>query len=567
MKKTRVVNPFPGKGYVLIKSLSIISLFILTWSCAEEEIVPDDPATVAASTEYNALLASATSQLPTVIVDADRSYNTSGRNDMDIVRKYFFSGSLSDNLSANSNQPLFNEEMEYGDAIKLRGARSINAERSCSLDASGNFVRSACLKDHLDNIHNHRFRLHMVVGQTKPPHLSGNAWQWNATQWNNYENYAYKFLKYVVNEYRGGFPDGPERIIEVSNEVDIMGRFGFWSVDGKWDRHGDLKAFYGLMKVYAQWSDAVKRFNADFPARKVKLIGPAMTVYTMWWASDANNWALKFIEECKAKNYLCDGVSFHQYGAEMLNGQPDYSGGKNPRFKSTIKKINDKLKSVGFNNTEIWITEWGCSNWINTVRVKNNYRPVGGAFAAAIMVDALDSGVDGMVPLRFRDPNGSNTWTEIGSIASINGKIYPKPIYNVYRMFNMMPGSRRKAAWQNQNYQVGALASASNKEIGVIVYNYDWDDIHIADNSLPHDVQVKIAKQGLTGNLTVRRYLVDSQHSNVAKYVDAGQTPVMSDIDLEQVEQFTVQASNGVITLPARRLEKSAVSFWKISTY
>ncbi|MGV8096826.1 MAG: glycosyl hydrolase [Mangrovibacterium sp.] len=562
MKKNRIVNLFERKGNGLIFNIPLIFLLVWSTSCSDETDILDKEV-IAAAGEYNTLLSSATSLSPTVIVDADRSYNTSGRNDMDIVRKYFYSGTLcNDNLSANSTQRLYSEEIAYGDAIKLRGARSINAERSCSLDAKGGFVPSSYLKDALANIHNHQWRLHLVVGQTKPPHLSGNAWQWNATQWNAYEKYVYEFLKHVMNDFRGGFTEG---MIEVSNEVDIAGPYGYWFVEGKWANHGDLKAFYGLMKCYAEWSDAVKRFNRDFPSKKVKLIGPAMTVYTMWWCKDANNWALKFIEECKAKNYQMDGVSFHQYGAEMLNLQPDYSSGKNPSFKSTIKKIQDKLNSNGFTNAEIWITEWGCSNWINTNRVKNNYRPVGGAFVAAIMVDALDSGVDGMVPLRFRDPNGSNTWTEIGSLATNNGKIYPKPTYNVFRMFNQLPGFRRKLAWQNQHYQLGAIAAASDNQVGVIVYNYDWDDIHIVDNSLPHDVQIKIAKQGVKGNVTVKRYLVDSEHSNLGKYIDAGKTPVLEDVDLEQVEEFTVQASNGTIILPARTLGKSAVSMWVIN--
>ncbi|MGV8134248.1 MAG: hypothetical protein AB2L20_03455 [Mangrovibacterium sp.] len=561
MKKAKTVNPSRTKGFRSLVYFPILSLLFLVGACSEEETFTEDPQAVAAATEYNLLLSSATSSTPTIIVDADRSYNTSGKNDMDVVRKFFYSGSINnDNLSCNSTKSLFSEEAEYGQAIKLRGARAINAERGCYLDANGNVIASMALKSALDNIHNHDWQLHLVVGQEKPKHLSGYAWQWNATQWNAYENYAYKILLHSMNNYRGGFQTG---MVEVSNEVDIAGPYGYWCVEGKW-AHGDLNAFYGIMRCYAEWSDAVKRFNQNHPGKRVKLIGPAMTVYTMWWKRDSGNWALKFLEECKAKNYQMDGVSFHQYGAEMLNRQPDYSGGRNPSFKSTIKKIQDKMKSLGYSNGEIWITEWGVSNWINTARVKNNYRPVGGAFAAAFMVDALDSGVDGIVPLRFRDPNGSDTWTEIGSLATNNYKIYPKPTYNVFRMFNMLPGFRRKLAWQNQGTQLGAIAASSNSQIGVIVYNYDWDDIHIVDNSIPHDVQIKIAKQGVNGDVRVKRYLIDKDHSNLGKYLDAGQSPVLEDVDLEKVEEIKLQASNGIITLPSRNLGQSAVSMWVI---
>ncbi len=147
MKKAKTVNPPGRKDFRSLVCFPILSLLFLFSACSKEETFEEEHQAVAAATEYNLLLSSVTSQTPTVIIDADRSYNTSGRNDMDIVRKYFYSGSINnDNLSSNSTKPLFYEEAEYGQAIKLRGARAINAERGCYLDANGKVVASMSMK-------------------------------------------------------------------------------------------------------------------------------------------------------------------------------------------------------------------------------------------------------------------------------------------------------------------------------------------------------------------------------------------------------------------------------------
>lgn len=501
----------------------------------------------------------------TAIVKANQTVSASGKNDIDVIRNYYYSGTVcSDNLTNNAGQQLWPIELRYANMIGVHALRSINGERGSNLDAAGNFVAHANLNSHLNTIHNHQWDLHLVVGQHKPAVFPGDAWNWNAEQWNKYEDYAYKCLRYVMNDYKTGFP---EAIVEVENEVDISGTAGRWFVEGKWN-NGDLKAYAGYIKLYAEWSDAVKRFNRDFPAKKVKLFGPAVTVYTIWWTPMwcKENWALKLIADAKANNWLLDGISFHQYGAEMLGDRPDYSAGKNPCFKTTIQQMQDKLNSSGFAGTEIWITEWGCSSWVGTERYKNNYRPVGGAFAAAFMHDCIDSGVDGMVPLRLRDPNTDADWSEIGSLATINKVIYPKPVFNVYQMFNMLQGERKKVEWKRGNCQLGAIAAANGNTAGVVVYNYDWDDIHILEKCEPHDVQVKIAGTGFTGQVNVKQYLMDSERSNVAKYVDTNfLPPPVAACELQKVEEYTTQAVQDTITLTVRTLDKSAVSLWLIS--
>lgn len=500
------------------------------------------------------------SQTSTIVVKTNETVSTSGRNDIGVLRNYFFSGSPNDdNLTNGPNQALWPVTMDYTNAIGAHGMRSINGERDCSLDANGNFTPSNNLIRHLNILHDSQRDLHFIVGQSRPPVFPDGAWNWDAGQWNAYEDYAYKCIKYVMVDYKGGFQ---KSIIEVGNELDISGTEGYWFVDGKWN-NSDLKAYAGYIKCYAEWSDAIKRFNKDYPQKQVRLFGPAITTYTFWYTPNLN-WGLKFIEDAKTNNWQFDGLSFHEYGAEMLGGRPDYSGGKLPSFKSVIKQLQDQLDLFGFTNTELWITEWGCTTWTGTERIKNNYRPVGGAFAAAFMHEGLDNGVDGMVPLRLRDENSSSGWDRLGCLATINGVVYPKPTYNVYRMFYQLPGQRKKTEWQNPNVQLGAIASASSDSIGVIVYNYDWDNQNIVDRSEPHDVQVKISGTNLPDSVTVRRFLMDAQTSNVAKYVDAGLVPSVADCELQKVEEYTVKPVGGIITLPTKTIGQSAVSLWLV---
>ncbi|MEL7588219.1 MAG: hypothetical protein AAGU19_16035 [Prolixibacteraceae bacterium] len=566
MKKSRIGDLFAKKDHDVNLILSLLTILLFSsflGSCSRDEELLDneeksqiiDPSPSQPSVIYHGT---------SVIVKADETLSASGKNDIDVIRNYFYSGTLcDDNLTNDPSMPLWPVELKYAEAIGVHGMRAINAERGCSLDANGNFVTSSGLRGALNIIHRHQWDLHLIVAQSKPAALQGDAWNWNAAQWNAYEDYAYKCLNFVMNDHNGGFQ---QSIIEVANEVDISGKGGYWFAEGTWN-NGDLKAYAGYIKAYAQWSDAAKRFNRDFPGKKVRLFGPAITAYTIWftpmWCKE--NWALKFIGDAQANNWQFDGLSIHQYGGEMLGERPDYSNGKNPRYRSTLKEMQDKLDRCGFPDTEIWITEWSPSDWFGTDRVKNNYRPAGGAFAAAFMHESVDNGIDGMVPLRLRAPNTDSKWSTIGSLATINKVIYPNPVYNVFRMFNMLPGQRKKLIWKNGNIQLGAIASGTKDAVGLIVYNYDWDNASITDRSVSHEFQVKVAAPTLSGNITVKRFLMDHEHSNVAKYVDAGAIPPLQDVELQQVEEYSVQAVNDTITLAATTLGQSAVSLWLLS--
>ncbi|MGD9557271.1 MAG: hypothetical protein AB7V25_09660 [Mangrovibacterium sp.] len=503
----------------------------------------------------------------TIIVKADDTWSVSGKNDIDVIRNYFYSGTLcNDNLTNDPGQALWNTELNYARGIGVHGMRSINGERGSNLDAAGNFMPHANLNAHLNVIHKHQWDLHLVVGQSKPAALSGDAWSWTGAQWDLYEDYAYKCLKYVMIDYAGGFP---EALVEVENEVDIGGAQGRWFIDGGWSI-GNLKGYYGYAKLYAQWSDAVKRFAQDYPGKKIRLLGPAITSNTIRGTAlvPKENWALKFIDDARTNNWRVDGISFHQYGdkLQMLGQRPDYTNGEFPPFRSTVKNIRDKLDACGFSEAEIWITEWGANSWVGTERYKMNYRPTGGAFAAAFMHECLEIGIAGMVPLRLRDPNTDSDWSEIGSLATINKVIYPKPVFNVFRMFNQLPGDRKKVEWRKLHIQLGAIASASENKAGVLVYNYDWDDKAMIDRSEPHEVQVKIAARGVKGQITVKRYLMDQEYSNLAKYVDTDfLPPPVPACELQKVEEYTLQASQDTITLKPGTMGKSAVSLWLVS--
>jgi hypothetical protein len=146
------------------------------------------------------------SQTSTVIIKANETVSISGRNDIGVIRNYFFSGSPNDdNLTNSPSQALWPVTMDYTNAIGDHGMRSINGERNCSLNANGNFTPSNNLIRHLNILHDSQRDLHFIVGQSRPPIFPDGARDWDAVRWNAYEDYAYKCIKYVMADYKGGF--------------------------------------------------------------------------------------------------------------------------------------------------------------------------------------------------------------------------------------------------------------------------------------------------------------------------------------------------------------------------
>ena len=109
----------------------------------------------------------------------------------------------------------------------------------------------------------------------------------------------------------------------------------------------------------------------------------------------------------------------------------------------------------------------------------------------------------------------------------------PKPIYNTFKMYNMLPKRRVVATSNAEDAGVGGIAARSDKEVCAIVWWY-------LPKTWAHEGmrRVKVAFTNLpsAGDYRLTRYVIDSAHSNYR----AGKEHAR----LEAVESATVQCPN-----------------------
>jgi hypothetical protein len=324
-----------------------------------------------------------------------------------------------------------------------------------------------------------------------------------------------------------------------------------------------------MFAIYRVWQAAVDRVAKEFPSKTIQISGPALTVGSFTYAPF--NWMERFIDDVNQQKLRLDALTYHYYGDQGAVG----AGSPHPdavALKQQLQMLRNKLKAVGRGSVPIRITEWGpsCSTGDRKLG-RINYTPGGGAWTAAFLKDALSSGLDRGVLLLSRDNEGANTTglsTQVSFTYLQDSQDYPKPVYNVTRMFKMLPGRRRQVTTSTQQPNIGAIASTDNKTVGLLVFNYkykfDWPNEY-KDMTVNEPVSVLINNMPFSGQVTVKRYLVDENTSNVAKFLDAGQKPDLEKTKLQQVETFSATVNNGTLDLGTRTLGKSAVSLWLVS--
>ncbi|HWI16007.1 MAG TPA: hypothetical protein VNT02_17215, partial [Burkholderiales bacterium] len=88
-------------------------------------------------------------------------------------------------------------------------------------------------------------------------------------------------------------------------------------------------------------------------------------------------------------------------------------------------------------------------------------------------------------------------------------------------------------------------------------YPSDYTDLTTSQTVVPGFINL-----AFNGDVTVERYLVDQDTSNIARYLDAGLAPDYNGSVLTLVERCAATVSGGSLVLPARILKPSAVSLW-----
>jgi xylan 1,4-beta-xylosidase len=283
-------------------------------------------------------------------------------------------------------------------------------------------------------------------------------------------------------------------------------------------------------KLYDFTVDAVKR---ALPLARVG--GPATTGPS---APKAAAFLRQFLEHCaRGKNYVTgaagtplDFVSFHAKGSpRVVEDHVEMGIAKN------LQDVDKGLKVVAefpqFSGLPIFLTESdpeGCAACSARVSPQNAYRngalyPCYVAVALSNILKLADrhhANLRGMLTWAFEFED--QPWFEGFRTLSTNG--VDKPVLNAFRMAGLMRGDRVRvestgtagldAVLRNgvrDNPDIDALATRSERQVAVMVWNYHDDDV------AGPDAPVALLITGLPAaaeRVLLRYYRIDNDHSN-----------------------------------------------------
>jgi hypothetical protein len=459
---------------------------------------------------------------------------------------------------------------------------------------------------------------HVALGYGLPVSFvpSGPAETWSAATLARFQSYAQQLVNYVVKR---SFDGGASSVVfEVSNELDIAdftptnyqawlncggtctppivlgfaplgpwGRVHWWwdtstfklNNPDIWGPQGypfpfpvvtdERRVTRGQGPMQKIFAAAVVQAQQAYPGKNITIAGPAFATSTFSRAEDPNTHAKLATLEEQFLDYMynpnigpttpsstqLEYVSFHYYG-DFRNGWQ----GPTTTFKYITDRLRSKLAAIGHPETKLFLSEWGPSTDENG---DINYSHKGAAWAAAFLTEAIADHIVMGSFLVLDDAVGSSPGA-LGR-ASLTDKIttngvaayYPKPPANVFQMFAMMTGTRRAVTLPTGIPNLGAFAASDTNSAGVVVFNYDYS---YAFADTPQTFSVELDNLPLNGVVTVERYLVDANTSNLEAYLNQSTHP---DPHLQQVETFTAQIIGGKLTLPARTLGLG-VTFWRV---
>ena len=314
------------------------------------------------------------------------------------------------------------------------------------------------------------------------------------------------------------------------------------------------------------------QFMAPYQGKTIKLAGPAFADLTFTRAEDPTTHApLPTLEETfigymfdptigpvldpdtgvlrPAQPTLLDYVSFHYYG-DFRNG----AIARNPT--TSLKYITDRFRAklTGHPETRLFISEWGpTADETSDV----NYSHKGAAWTAAFLTEAVADHIAMGAYLIVHDFFGappaasSSNYEGILGVASLTHKVvtndvatyHPKPPANVFKMFTMMTGTRKAVMVPSTMSNLGAFAASDDHSASVVVFNYPYD---YSFTDVPQTFALELDSLPFDGAVTVQRYLVDANTSNLKAFREQSGKP---DPGLQMVEQFTAYVQNGQLIL------------------
>ena len=489
-----------------------------------------------------------------VIVDASKTVSETGADDLAAAKNIYASAS-----APESDGGLYPDWNLISSEFKMKRMRNINGLGDCALDANGNLTGCTRLNNDLQNIKAFNLTPHVVLGQWAPSFIGGNPLLWGAAQWAQYDALCYAIVNYVANLYGGtGFS---EVLFEVENEMDTTtDPRDLWLTKTSTVPQGDPSRFTQFDIVYSHWAKAVSSVSQQNPGKKIRIAGPSTGFWTVYYGPGPL-WHLQVIKKYATEGIRLDVVSIHIYEIEV-NDLIKYA-----------QSIRAALIADGNPQAEIWVTEWGASDGEDSYYGAINASHQGAAWAIYFLLQALEGTVTGGSFLEVRDNQGHDT---VGVDANIyepswnhveNSVEYPKAIENAFSMVDRMAGTRNSVAVNPAKPDLYGLASSTSTSASLIVanYNYLFDNINknYSDESKVENVTVAFKNLLFNGPVTVDRYLIDAQTSNLYYWYSAGQTPPsVQSTQLQKIESISATVTGGTLSLPIRQFGQSAVSLY-----
>lgn len=254
--------------------------------------------------------------------------------------------------------------------------------------------------------------------------------------------------------------------------------------------------------------------------------------------------------------------SFHYYGS--TDGTAGFA-----LFGQMIDKINAKLQGLKQGNAAmpdvtLFVSEWGPAVDESS---DVNYSHKGAAWAAAFLPEAVRKKIALGSYLVIGDGQGAGP-SQLGQASLLhkqsngqdaNGQdlpadYYPKPVANLFAMYNKMSGQRRQATvspgGSSTNLKTFATWDGASSTANIMVYNYDPTRVFGSNVSTetPEGISLEVANLPFSdgSTVTIERYLIDANTGNLAKFYS---DPTHPDPNLQRILlQRTINQGKLVLT-------------------
>ena len=374
------------------------------------------------------------------------------------------------------------------------------------------------------------------------------GWAYPPKDYNKWRELVYQWVKHSIERY--GQAEVETWYWEVWNEPN-----GYWK--------GTQEEFF---KLYDYAADGLKK---ALPTARIG--GPNIAGTS---SANATSWMHNFIKHCLydtnyatgKKGSPLEAILFHAKGNPTLRDGVVWMN-MSPQLRDIAAGIKIATSYPETKNLPLIVGESdpeGCAACGMATNPQNAYRngTMYSSYTAATfarkyeLAEKYNGNLVGAVSWSFEFEN--QPWFYGFRDLATNG--VDKPVLNIFRMFGMMKGKRVDAR-SNRMYdlttvldssirkqpEIGALASADQKEAGIMVWNYHDEDKQGADEIIRIVVKNIPAKK-----ITLTEYRIDHEHSNsyeVWKKMGSPQNPSSAQITaLEKAGQLHTKGKSQKIT-------------------